>query len=1477
MRRNADRFCKLTFWPIVEIEGEIPSWHSCDSNFWCIGDNDDFRDGHELCDVPFSEVLPVHTVFEEPDFSSVWDAREKALLLESSLQLRIFDVEFDCRSKWWIKSNDTNNPSDECELTCGTLNSSSSSTALRLDGPPCDAPQFPSVASNLLAQPDLDPFGLAHADPRALPEWWQQLRALRDRHGLLEQEDEGSVIYVLTWYLHGMTFRQCDQPRVVRLDQDWMSWLDLLRDRWRERIDPNSPVQIGVVSPDPPSNVFQGHAAQLILAQNVVEESAGVVTGYFRSSRIDAIQQSAQILSPVLTRDEAIDAIPARVQCEFRQCFVYLGDLPLTIDMPLPTRMFTALTVEVLPLDDDVDDFSSFMQRSHCVPGASSSSHVNAVEFEHSPFLSQLQSQLSSHSLHVTGGQHFRIRTWFLHFSDVSYWTQARMIDLPLSSHAWISNLQSSWTDQLQDGHSVSFHLVHPAVPDLPRAPEQVILADVIVTQGSMPLRCGLVTVYPPDVATFYHVAISLSAQVSGIDILNGAHLHDLVSGRRCLINHVWHTIPVTSEPIHTMEHGHSFIVRFSGHHTDAPGEVIEGPPSPAVLATTIPDTMAVDEDGASSSSDSSTQEAMESEVWASDDEVMEGVHVYSLNRQTRHFFVRWTTYNAVLMDLARQLQIRLRDVIGIHYLAAPTVDQHDAEEGVILQYVNDIPIGSASKLALIDVEMHFHASTPTVNRQVHLLPPRICRDGLLDRLHFSDYCTRYADRCLLYWNNLAWPAMDLQEHDTQHGLYLRIVIYPLDDQIDDETFESEVATLLVASDTELQPSGTRSSDACSANAESTAASSSGLHRASQALRLLQLTAKRYRAQLAGTLCVSPCNAAPHVSPEVNSSSACTAFVFNVDAPAFQPGVLAIMQQSEMVQNLFETWNQAAIAWEDENRMAQINTWFVSHHLPFPRCQHPRRVALYDDVANWEETIKAAWSDQIIPGSALALFVVDPAPPHMEPGITAHVVVIQSPHEHWVSSLISVYDRDWHPDDGPYLRMVITTLNPLHFLQLVQQVGYEDICITSATPRLCTAWFGDVPIVTGHPVIGRNGCGLVLRIAHAAGLARERLTGGTVAHAHRPQPDPRTILLEHTVDAPVFISLDFRPVQDLHHKILNLDLGIVRFADQIVKWHPATQSALATTPIWQNELPLGFSFYTDGSSAFLDDERVASAAIVLTVHTPVGDRFGGFRSFQLAAGIFAPLAEMTGVLAAALWAQQLSEQFARQSPTIAFFFDCLVAGYTANGNWRIQSHVALQSATRSLVQWIERRYNVQCQWHHVFAHNGHPWNEAADAITWAVVSRWIAAPEADQWLPLLESSPAVHWLWLLEAATQGDPAFPPVWDGFMRVNASAPFTTPPDGAQHPMPLSRQPKDGSRVAISLTLRCATANVLTLHPTKAAVGTGISARMESLVRSFSQQQIDIIGVQETRSQLQGHTTCEGFHVLSSPASKKGVGGV
>ena len=71
-------------------------------------------------------------------------------------------------------------------------------------------------------------------------------------------------------------------------------------------------------------------------------------------------------------------------------------------------------------------------------------------------------------------------------------------------------------------------------------------------------------------------------------------------------------------------------------------------------------------------------------------------------------------------------------------------------------------------------------------------------------------------------------------------------------------------------------------------------------------------------------------------------------------------------------------------------------------------------------------------------------------------------------------------------------------------------------------------------------------------------------------------------------------------------------------------------------------------------------------------------------------------------------------------------------------------------------------------------------------------------------------------------------------------------------------------------------CATANVLTLYQNKNEQGKGITARMESLIRAFDEEGINIIGVQETRSQLQGHTTCLDFHILAAPATAKGVGG-
>ena len=56
-----------------------------------------------------------------------------------------------------------------------------------------------------------------------------------------------------------------------------------------------------------------------------------------------------------------------------------------------------------------------------------------------------------------------------------------------------------------------------------------------------------------------------------------------------------------------------------------------------------------------------------------------------------------------------------------------------------------------------------------------------------------------------------------------------------------------------------------------------------------------------------------------------------------------------------------------------------------------------------------------------------------------------------------------------------------------------------------------------------------------------------------------------------------------------------------------------------------------------------------------------------------------------------------------------------------------------------------------------------------------------------------------------------------------------------------------------------------------------GRYVSARMESLLRQFHNQDYHVIGLQETRSRLAGHKETEHYHVLSHPATKTGHGGV
>ena len=630
------------------------------------------------------------------------------------------------------------------------------------------------------------------------------------------------------------------------------------------------------------------------------------------------------------------------------------------------------------------------------------------------------------------------------------------------------------------------------------------------------------------------------------------------------------------------------------------------------------------------------------------------------------------------------------------------------------------------------------------------------------------------------------------------------------------------------------------------------------------------------------------------------STAACpgdTNFTFDPEAPAFVPGQPSIATQSEFVQELHDNWHATAFAWEDETPSCTILVWMVDHSWTEPHSYMPRPVRLYADFTTWEERIVTAWNDLLQPGLPRELHLVHPTPPTADHMIAAHVIVIQRPRDDWVTSVVTCLDSTNQPQTMH--QAAVTTHEHILLDNLLRIFHLYHACIGQGATHACAAWYDRVPLLLNAPLMGRSGYGIIMFLRAAGAIppadainmlqrsvtvsrTRERLTTDVVAHAQWPLESSvarPALKLAEMLAPPTLLQVDFRSVENMRTTIFNIDLGSVQPRASVVKWHPSTQELLEFIPDWQGEAPTGISFFTDGSAANFTNQRRSSAAVVRIIHTACGDRFGGFRCYDTSINGFSPHAEAVAILTAVLWTAQMCELNPHlQGSTFCFHFDCLFAGMNAHGQWRTNAHESIQHLSRAIVHWLETRYRIHAQWHHVKAHSGQPWNEAADAAAWAAVSQWI--PQID-FCPiqhqLLSDEPGAAWLWMLDLAEQHHPAVPAITDGIMTVNASAALSIPSTAANHPFLARPEMQPADLQETHLTLTCATANVLTLYQNKQEYGKGITARMESLLQAFADEGINVIGVQETRSQINGHTTCQDFHILSAPATAKGVGGI
>ena len=670
------------------------------------------------------------------------------------------------------------------------------------------------------------------------------------------------------------------------------------------------------------------------------------------------------------------------------------------------------------------------------------------------------------------------IRTWYIHHDHFPRWVVPRFVELDHDVTRWQHEIVTSWRDMIIPHENIHFYTVMPD-PDRSFVNRQ-IAADVIIAQDSEDDRyAGLLTVHHLNThgsIRAFAVALSLPAEVSGVDLANAADILHLCRTQQCRFTFGWQRIPFTMAPSHYMMDGHGFAAHIlptspveagSQGHSTAQGSATGAgnrDTSPA-LNNDRPESLDFEQDQDSQhlSDTSIPGSTSQFEDW-------QGLHIYRLDRTIVHCFLRWGSYNAILQQVVHFLQEHLRNIVGIHHVHVALTGQHEAEESVILQYVSDIPPGSTEKLVIVDSEIHHNfmppglPRAPDISRKVYKILPHVTREYLLRLVRLANYCFLQAERCLVFINNEIWPEQDRTVKHARHGDFFRIVASsPLDTSVSTE----------IALNFAMQIDDDEASHAVACPVETRNRHSLALFQTSSAISQPEVEAVGLRSRKASYTS----HAGDRMDP--------TTHTLDLRIPGNRidrPDSLSEAPKwLRMLKNEFDL--KGFVECTEEGQVAYIDTWYVSHAYA-PRCSVSRPVKLTDEPSTWQDIILSAWDDLRDPHAPSTLHIVNPSPPATQMESTLLHVIIE---QHCqvlthAAGIISVIRIDRHHAALTHVAISIARLTQIR--NIAWHVQLQDLCVL----RQCKVFRGREPL----PVDGiedlDSGFGLVFLVPPPSGF-----------------------------------------------------------------------------------------------------------------------------------------------------------------------------------------------------------------------------------------------------------------------------------------------------------------------------------------------------------------------------------------------------
>ena len=189
----------------------------------------------------------------------------------------------------------------------------------------------------------IDPLQALQAQPAAIQELHMHWTA---RIAQLEAADRNDdpAIDIQTWFLAMPNFLNCNEPRTVRLHQQFELWLRNIAETWYDQLDPHWPIHLFLVRPLPPATLLERDQKihVIVVQQPPLDGVANLFSIVATHNTIEPMRHFARFAPAQVTKPQVLGFAGLGDVCYPElsplQCMVWHGDLEIRDRLALRNR-----------------------------------------------------------------------------------------------------------------------------------------------------------------------------------------------------------------------------------------------------------------------------------------------------------------------------------------------------------------------------------------------------------------------------------------------------------------------------------------------------------------------------------------------------------------------------------------------------------------------------------------------------------------------------------------------------------------------------------------------------------------------------------------------------------------------------------------------------------------------------------------------------------------------------------------------------------------------------------------------------------------------------------------------------------------------------------------------------------------------------------------------------------------------------------